>query len=269
MRLSDILSKDISSEYEQVEGFLGNRRLKSGKSKKLEVGKVALNFHCVECSGQRTFYSNDELFCIGIDDNKISIDCVLTCPRCGASTQVWFLLESKLDDLIHGLYPYIKIIKKSEKLHDNVKLNHELYGDFTEALEKSKRAARDGLGAGSLIYLRKIYESVTTQLAISENIPLTFIDRNGTTRNKSFRNLLQQVDEQCQVIPREFSENGYQLFGDLSNIVHGEYDEEEALQKHSAFYRLVVGVLDNIKNNREIMEAIGTLGWTDGGETSE
>lgn len=67
--------------------------------------------------------------------------------------------------------------------------------------------------------------------------------------------------------PKEFSENGYRLFGELSDVVHGNYDEQLGLQKYDALHRLIVGVLDNVKNNREMMEAIGTLGWNqEGGE---
>ena len=43
MRLSDVLSKPITTEYVQVEGFLSGRKLKTGNSKKIAVGKVALN----------------------------------------------------------------------------------------------------------------------------------------------------------------------------------------------------------------------------------
>lgn len=59
------------------------------------------------------------------------------------------------------------------------------------------------------------------------------------------------------------------LFGELSDVVHGDYDEDEALQKFDAFYRLVTGVLEKIKTNRELMDAIGTLGWHTGGEENE
>ena len=41
MRLSDVLSKPIITDYVQIEGFLGRSMLKTGKSKKLAVDKVA------------------------------------------------------------------------------------------------------------------------------------------------------------------------------------------------------------------------------------
>ena len=39
------------------------------------------------------------------------------------------------------------------------------------------------------------------------------------------------------------------------------------MQKYDSLYRLIVGILDNVKINKELMTAIGSLGWdNDGGE---
>jgi len=267
MRLSDVLSNSITTDYLQVEGFLNNKRLKTGNSKKLTVGKVALNFHCNNCENQRTFYSGDELFCIGVNQRTASIDCVLECPVCSASVQIWFLVESRAEDDIHDSFPSIRIAKRSEKFSESVTLNTENYGNFTEALEKAKRAAREGLGAGSIVYLRKVFERVITQTAEAADPPIETKKPNG--KPKPFAQILNPVKLRCNIIPAEFAEDGYKLFGELSDVVHGDYDEDEALLKFDAFYRLVVGVLEKIKTNRELIEAIGTLGWNGGGEVIE
>jgi hypothetical protein len=39
MRLTDILSKPLTSKFEQVEGFLNNTKLKCGRQKKLKQEK--------------------------------------------------------------------------------------------------------------------------------------------------------------------------------------------------------------------------------------
>ncbi len=267
MRLSDVLSKPITTEFIQVEGFLGNKKLKTGNSKKLSVGRVALNYYCGNCDDQRTFYSSEELFCIGVNDKTASIDCVIECPRCGASVQMWFLVECRQEDNVHSAYPYIRVAKRSEKFSPSVYINTENYGDFTEALEKAKRAAREKFGAGSIVYLRKVFERIITQTAEAATPPIETKKPNG--KPKPFDQILNTVKERCNIIPAEFAEDGYKLFGELSDVVHGNYAEEEALVKFDAFYRLVTGVLDNIKNNRELMAAIGTLGWHTGGEDVE
>lgn len=73
MRLSDVLSKPITTDYVQIEGFLGSRKLKTGNSKKIAVGKVALNYYCNNCGDQRTFYSGEDLFCIQQVINNASL----------------------------------------------------------------------------------------------------------------------------------------------------------------------------------------------------
>lgn len=95
MRLSDCLSKPISAKFEQSEGFLDNKKLACGKQKKIAVGVITLSYFCKCCDSEITFSSSEELFCIGINDHLISIDCVLRCPRCGATVPVWFLVESE------------------------------------------------------------------------------------------------------------------------------------------------------------------------------
>ena len=264
-RLSDILSSDLSVDFQQVDGFIVGKKLIAGTQKDLSIGRIALNYYCKNCNNARSFFSSDKLYCIVVNQNIISIDCVLHCPTCDEPIQVWFLVES--EQMINDPFPNVKILKRSEKLSTNVNLINESYGDYTGHLEKSKRAAREGLGAGAIIYLRKIFENIIIQSAEAATPVIETKKPNGKT--KPFIQILEPVKQQLNIIPTEFVENGYTLFGELSDIIHGEYDEEEALLKFDAFYRLVVGVLDNIKNNREIMQAIGTLGWNDGGETGE
>lgn len=93
MRLSDILSKPIDLEFKQVEGFLDNKKLKEGKSRKLLIGKVALTYFCAKCDSDLSFVSKEDIFGIGVNNKQISVDCVLTCPRCGNQLPVWFLVE--------------------------------------------------------------------------------------------------------------------------------------------------------------------------------
>ena len=207
MRLSDVLSKPITTDYVQIEGFLGSRKLKTGNSKKIAVGKVALNYYCNNCGDQRTFYSGEDLFCIGVNEKAVSIDCVLECPRCGASVQMWFLLECREEDNIHSQYPYVRIVKRSEKFSEAVSINTENYGDFTNALEKAKKAAREGFGAGSIVYLRKVFERIITQTAEAANPPIETRKANGNL--KPFIQILTPVKDQCNIIPSEFAEDGF------------------------------------------------------------
>ena len=54
MRLSDVLSKEPSMKFEQVEGFL-RKGLPHGGQQKLDVGVVCRNFYCKNCESELTF----------------------------------------------------------------------------------------------------------------------------------------------------------------------------------------------------------------------
>lgn len=254
MRLSEVLSRQPTLVFKQVEDFLGGKPLITGKQRKIHVGEVALNYFCKICNDIRTFRSCEEIYCIGVNEHLVSIDSVLCC-HCGASVQVWYLVDCDGD--ISGQAPDVRILKRSEKLSSDVLLNKERYGEFSELLEKAQRAHHDRLGAGAMVYLRKIFEKITLQTAMAAGIPCNY----ENSRKKPFKVLLEEVDKQCSIIPKEFSADGYRLFGELSDIVHGTYDDEIALIKYDSLNRLVVGILDNVKNSNELKFAIGTLGW--------
>ena len=262
MRLSAVLSKPPLNEYIQVDHFLLNKMGKTGQQVDLDIGQIMLNYYCSNCEDLRTFTSKGKISCIFVNKQIISIDTVLACG-CGADAQVWFLVEC--DDDICDIAPNVKIIKRSEKLSDAVKINTNNYGAYTELLDKAEKAYREGLGAGSIVYLRKAFEKITIDTA---NIAGISFNSYPTGNPKNFSELLRKVDAKCSIIPREFSADSYRLFRELSSVVHGEYDEELGLRKFEPLNRLVVGVLENVKNKEELKEAIGALGWEDEGSVA-
>lgn len=241
--------------------------LKNGDFVEIKAGRIALNFYCRNCEDLRTFMSPDKLHALIISENLISLDASLQCPDCKTEIQVWYLLEVK--DMFTE-EPKVKILKRTEKLSENVSaLRANSFGKYTDLLEKAMRASREGFGAGAIIYLRKVFEQVTKEVAKSSGISTTFFNKNNKKQWKTFKDLLTEVDKKCAIIPVEFSNNSYKLFGKLSDVVHGKYDEEIALEKFSAFYRLITGVIENIKNKDEFMDAMHALGLNEGGDRDE
>lgn len=260
------IKKYFYSEYETQddEDMIG---LQNGDFVEIDAGRIALNFYCKKCEDSRTFMSPDRLHALIINENLISIDAFLQCPVCKTEIQVWFLLEVK--DMFTE-EPKVKIIKRTEKLSKNVsELRENSFGIYTDLLEKAMRASREGFGAGAIIYLRKVFEQVTSEAAKASNISTTYINSNGKEKRKNFKELLTEVDTKCAIVPIEFSNNRYKLFGKLSDVVHGEYDEEIALEKFSAFYRLVTGIIENIKSKEEFQSAQQALGLSEGGDKNE
>ena len=204
MRLSDVLSKPPGKEYVQIDAFLQNKAGKVGQKVDISTGTVALNYFCVSCGDIRTFWSSPKLTCIFVSKNLISVDCVLTCIfvsknlisvdcvltcGCGASIPAWFLIESKND--ITGQAPAIRILKKSVKLSDMVRINDNRYGEFTPLLDNAMQAYTDGLGAGAVVYLRKIFEKLTVKTAKAVNIEYAQYDGGNP---KNFSELLKKFD---------------------------------------------------------------------------
>lgn len=256
MRLSGILSKPPNDQFMQIDGFLDGKKLHPGQQKEIVVGLVCLPFFCKRCGDDQIFLSEDKLFCIGVNDNTVSIDTVVICSQCRiSSVPAWFLVTS--DKEISSSTPNVKLLKHSYKLSNDVALSEDRFRGFTEMLTKAQLAYGENLGAGSIVYLRKILEIIIFRAA-----ELT----ETKTKGRPFKEVLEEVDHVQKIIPREFSENGYRLFRELSNVIHGNSDELVALQKYPALRRLVIGVIDNIKNNREINEAINALGWNGEGE---
>lgn len=261
MRLSDVLSNPPKDELVQIEGFLGEKNLRHGKQKKINVGRISLPFFCNICGNVLSFLSGETLFCIGVNESTVSIDSVVTCARCGKSTvPAWFLVTS--DEDIFSRYPNVKILKYSYKLSDSVSLSDERFGGLTDMLNKAQLAYAENLGAGSLVYLRKILESVTFATAKIVDVET----RKPNNHRRPFKEVLEAVDQKQKIIPREFSQNGYKLFEELSNVIHGDSDEQLALKKYPALKCLVVGVVENTVNHKVFNEAINDLGWNGEGE---
>jgi hypothetical protein len=114
-----------------------------------------------------------------------------------------------------------------------------------------------GLGAGAVVYLRKAMEIITKRVAEEVGISM----ENAKGRRKPFKDLLEEVDGDHQIIPRQFSDNGYRLFKELSEVIHGESSELVALQKYEPCRLLVVGIIDNVRSSRELRQAAESLGW--------
>lgn len=266
MRINDLLSKPISDEFAQCDPFLGDNNLGVGKQRKLNAGQVFLNYHCNLCDRDITFQSVGDLFGIRVDDRLLSIDCVLQCPSCRLKMPIWFLVES-MNNLNSCVYNKYRILKLTEKFDKNISIVSKDYGGFSYLLKQAEISHINQLGSAAIVYLRKVFEGVTHQVGTATGINLH--KTNGKLR--PFKDILQEVDKQNHIIPEEFRANGYQLFCELSDIVHGSSDNNEdlGLKKYKALKRLITGILDNVKNKDEIMTAIGTLGWQQEGEIDE
>lgn len=291
MRLSSILS-DNSSSFTMVESFIDKEKytdcadeetedvvaIASGDFIEIQIGKVNLPFFSTNCNDNVLFTSSQKMHCLVVNNQLISIDCVLKCSDCGSNEkcrecstliQAWFLIEA---DDIFASTPTVHVLKHNFRLPEHIKLPIETEDTFSELLGKAEIAYKEKLGAGSIIYLRSAFEKITHQVGVDAGIEI--YKPNG--KSKPFDQVLRVVDAQCSIIPTKYSENGYELFCMLSEIAHGNSTEKAALEQYDPLRRLVIGVIDNVKkhkeeirNSEEIKSALRAVGIDDGGETDE
>lgn len=268
MRLSDVLSKEPTANFVSVDNFAPKNYIKIGCSNKIDVGKVFINLKCNNCNEVHQFYSDDLLYFMPINADMISIDCRLTCQYCGkVSVPVWFLVQVEgailssnkmsvgfLSNMkVRLLYKHFKFSADAEP----VPLKYKK--EYSDLLIKADQAYHNGLGAGALVYLRKLFEKVTIDIASANGIPY----QNNKGKKLTFKDILDRVENQYPIIPPEFSANGYKLFGELSDIVHdSSVDEETGIKKYTSLRRLIVGILDNIKDKEELSAAAKELAWS-------
>ena len=292
MRLSSRLS-DKNKNTGEIESFIDLERytvspeeetedvqlISVGDFIEIQIGTIMQPFYSTVCRDSVSFVSPLKLHCLIINKSMISIDCELqcmdyvegnpSCKNCNHSVQAWFLVGA---DDIFAPFPNVYVIKQNFKLPENIKLPVETEDKFTEWLAKAEIAHKERLGAGAIIYLRSILEQITIEVGDSAGVEIR--KRNGSM--KPFDQVIAAVDKECSIVPVIYSDNGYAIFRRLSNIAHGNADEETALREYDPLRRLVVGIMDNvkkkeeeIKNNAELKKALDAIGFSNGGEQSE
>lgn len=292
MRLSSRLS-DKSKNNGEIESFIDREKytispdeetediqlISVGDFIEIQIGTIMQPFYSTVCRDSVSFVSPQKLHCLLISTSMISIDCQLSCmdydkenpacQNCNHNVQAWFLIGA---DDIFATSPTVHVIKQNFKLPPDIKLPVEIEDKFSEWLAKAEIAHKERLGSGSVIYLRSILEQIT--IKVGKDAGVDIFQSNG--RTKPFNQVLQAVDAQCSIIPTIYSDNGYRLFQKLSEIAHGNSDEETALREYEHLRRLVVGIIENvekkekeIKNNAEIKKALDAIGFSNGGEPIE
>lgn len=253
--------------------------INAGDSVGIEIGQIFLPLYSSLCDDIVSFTSIPNLHCLVISSKMISIDCQLQCgkfspkdqrcKRCIPYVQSWFLIEA---DNIFSSRPTVNVIKKNFNAPSYFKLPVETVDKYSAWLAKAEIAYNERLGAGAAIYLRSAFESLVYEIGEENGIEKTFINKWKKEQNKSFEQYLVSVDSVCKIIPEQYSQNGYNLFRKLSNIAHGNSDEETALKEYAALKCLITAIIENvkkkqaeIKNNQEIQRALIEIGFAERG----
>ena len=199
MRLSEVLNRAPDSSQAQVEGFLGSQRLGWGRHKNIEIGRVIRNYFCRPCDDTRTFFSGDRLSCLVTGSHSVSIDVTLRCSACQSPMEAWFLVGCA-DDLF-GQAPIVHLERFTENKRDVATAVGAQAGEIHELFERAQIAFEDHLGAGSMVYLRKAFEIVTSQAAAATGIPTKHSAAGGRHSRPCWRKWMSRVTSSPQSSP--------------------------------------------------------------------
>lgn len=274
-----VFSSDRGEDPEDEEKIV----VSEGDFIEIQIGKIILPFYSSLCDDVVSFISPSKLHCLVASDKLISIDCQLTCadynlenPKCKwciPFVQAWFLVEA--NDIFSDR-PVVNVVRKNYITPFHVKLPVETEDRYSEWLAKAEIAHHNRLGAGAAIYLRSAFETLVNEIGKENGIEKTFTNKWNKQQYKSFEQYLLSVDSVCKIIPEQYSANGYELFRKLSNIAHGNSDEDTALKEYEALKCLVTGIIENVKrkraeiqNNQRIQRALIEIGFVESGEQSD
>lgn len=256
MRLSELLNKAPDKNIYQVENFLGFKRYAWGRTRNIKVGIVFRNYYCEACRDYRSFQSKGSLSCLIVNESTVSIDIALRCPGCDAGREAWFLLRTT--DSLYAPSPHMRLKRYAEMKVHSIGDTPMVRDEVQFLLAQAQVAYNAGLGAGAMVYLRKAYEIITTNAAQAIDVSTTTVKG----RRKPFKKLLQEVDDHSEILPREYSENRYTLFSELSDVLHGSSNESDALDKYDPCRKLILGIVKNIRSREEFNTAKHELGWS-------
>ena len=108
MRLSDALSKSLTTDFGTNRRIFEQQKIKRLKFQEVNSWKSCFEFLLqIIVMIKRTFFLEKNCFVLR-QSKTASIDCVLECPRCGASVQMWFLLNVEMKMIYITPYPYIR-----------------------------------------------------------------------------------------------------------------------------------------------------------------
>jgi hypothetical protein len=202
-----------------------------------------------------------------IDERALAVDdsiiVQLKCPSCGNFVYVCYYIEYNHDmnrarDLsdMSGKDPdKYRVHKIGEYPNQDINRFNPIQKYSTDFPKEYKlmilaeKAFSIGLGSGSIIYLRKAYESLLYGI----------LDENNISRPTQFRQALEKADEVTHIVPLELKDRAYGLFGEMSDLIHGEAEDEQCLEKYELLRDVFKFLLDEIvekKRKASLIERI-------------
>jgi predicted RNA-binding Zn-ribbon protein involved in translation (DUF1610 family) len=202
--------------------------------------------------------SNDEDSVVeAIEDALLEVEdtitAQLTCPTCGELVYICYLVEEHVHFNTQQLYNEIeeyRVQKIGE--YPNQEASRLLvlskyaqcFPAEYDSLSQAERAYNASLGTGAIVYIRKAYETLLCGI----------IDKANIQRPTNFRDTLRKANETEHIVPAVLTDKAYGLFGELSDIVHGDTDDSIGMERYKDFRDVFLLILDNIMEQERMAE---------------
>jgi len=164
-----------------------------------------------------------------------------TCSR-NDDHKISFLFVYKNGSLIKvGQYPAVATLAEYEIKSFRKILGGASYGDFNRAIGLNSH----GIGAGAIVYLRRVFENFVIKRAVEEARKTPSWDQEQYERSR----MREKIDLLKSHLP-EFITQNKELYSVLSVGIH-ELSEEECLKIFPVLRSCIVYILTEIKNKHE------------------
>lgn len=230
INIEDIFCKDglyIEYKYDRSDAEEIN------KIYDIETDQMKIDFHCLKCNQERIFKSDDEGRQITFG-SKWSFSKRFVCLYCEEEyIEFYFRIE---DDYLMkvGQFPSLAdLTREDTKKYKNI-LNRDDYSDLNRAIGLHSH----GVGAGSLIYLRRVFENLVKK-AYDESV-----EEDKWNKGLNFYRIPMEdkIKNLEGYLPKFVLENHY-IYGILSKGIH-ELSEQECRDYFDILRESIFIILD-------------------------
>lgn len=185
--------------------------------------KQIIDLFCIECNKESTFKGEEITLFVGEDPLLRVFGMRFTCLRDSSHEAFVYFLVGESYIMKIGQYPSVADIK----IREGKPFSRILPSELRAELHRAIGLAAHGVGVGSFVYLRRVFESL-----ILETYEKEYLQDEDVDDKKSFEEFLQmRMEERVALLKRylpEYLVENRKVYAILSKGIH-ELSEQECL----------------------------------------
>ena len=225
--------KDLLLELPLYEQLIFNDEVLKHVISNLHIFREPIDAYCVECELSSTFHHSN--YSNSINGGKFSV--ILKCSRISIHEISFYFIAGYKSLVKIGQFPSIADltttdVKKYRKVLD------KKYPEFTKAIG----LASHGIGVGSFVYLRRIFEYLIEKAHQTALQNPSWRDENETVFNENQKRVVEKIQLLKDYLP-EFLVVNRAMYGIISKGIH-ELTEDECLRYFPIIKNSIELILD-------------------------